>query len=111
LLDTPALKVPAADLAAHFDGAYGIFSGPAEHSAVLKFTPEMSRWIADEQWHPQQTGSFDDNGCWVLQVPFSRSRELVMDIMRYGPEVEVLSPPFLREAVAEAARRTGDQYD
>ncbi|MGD8384160.1 MAG: transcriptional regulator [Lysobacterales bacterium] len=111
LLDTAAIDVPAEDLAAHFDGAYGIFSGPAEYTAVLKFTAEMSRWIADEQWHPQQTGAFDEKGSWVLQVPFSRSRELVMDIMRYGPEVEVLSPPFLRDAVADAARRTSAQYD
>ncbi len=110
MLEEGAKTVSSADLAGHFDSAYGIFSGPAEHTAILKFTPEMSRWIAEEQWHPDQAGSIDDQGSWQLQVPFSSARELVMDIMRYGPEVEVLAPDFLRQAVAESARNTAEQY-
>ena len=98
-------------LAEHFDRSYGIFSGPAEHTAIVKFTAEMSRWIADEQWHPDQQGSYDDAGAWTLQLPFSSARELVMDILRYGPDVEVMAPEFLREAVAEAARQAAAMYD
>ena len=33
-----------------------------------------------------------------------------MDILRYGADVEVLAPDFLREAVAEAARQTAKLY-
>jgi proteasome accessory factor C len=110
LLEEDVLEIAANVLAAHFDQSYGIFSGPASHTAALKFSPEMSRWVADEQWHPDQTGSFDGEGAWNLEVPFSDPRELVMDILRYGPEVEVLSPDFLREAVADSARRTAKQY-
>lgn len=106
LLDKEAKDVAPEVLASHFDSAYGIFSGPAEHKAKLKFTPEMSRWIAEERWHPDQSGAYDSEGAWTLELPFSSARELVMDIMRYGPEVEVLSPASLREAVAEAAQNT-----
>ena len=106
LLDKKAKEVPAKELKGHFDSSYGIFSGPAKHRAVLKFTPEMSRWIADEQWHPDQKGSFDEDGAWTLELPFSSARELVMDIMRYGPEVEVISPESLRQAVSDAAGKT-----
>ncbi len=97
-------------LTGHYDSAYGIFSGPAENTAILKFTPEMSRWIAEEQWHPDQKGFYDDEGAWTLELPFSSARELVMDILRYGPEVEVKSPDFLRDAVAESARQTVTLY-
>ncbi len=110
LLDNDAKEVSTKVLATHFDSAYGIFSGPAEHIAKLRFTAEMSRWIAEEQWHPDQKGSYDQQGCWGMQVPFSSPRELVMDIMRYGPEVEVESPGFLRDAVAESARQTAKLY-
>jgi len=110
LLDEDAKEVPDEVLAAHFDSAYGIFSGPAEHTAKLKFTPEMSRWVAEEQWHPDQQGGFDQHGTWMLEIPFSSPRELVMDILRYGPEVEVISPGFLRDAVAESARQTVARY-
>jgi proteasome accessory factor C len=111
LLDQDAKELSDSELAEHFDRPYGIFSGPAEHTAKLKFTPEMSRWIADEQWHPDQQGSYDDEGAWTLQLPFSSARELVMDILRYGSDVEVVAPEFLREAVAESARQAAAIYD
>lgn len=110
LLDETAKEVSASVLAGHFDSAYGIFSGPAEHMAKLKFTAEMSRWIAEEQWHPDQKGAYDDKGAWTLELPFSSARELVMDILRYGPEVEVVAPEFLRDAVAKSARQAAAIY-
>ena len=76
----------------------------------MRFSPEMSRWVADEQWHPNQQGELDSSGAWTLKVPFSNPRELVMDILRFGPEVEVLGPDFLREAVAESAQKTAKIY-
>ena len=111
LLDEAAKELSEKNLGAHFDSAYGIFSGPAEFSAKLKFTPEMSRWVAEEQWHPDQKGSYDDEGAWTLELPFSTERELVMDVLRYGSEVEVVAPDFLRKAVAESARQTAILYD
>jgi predicted DNA-binding transcriptional regulator YafY len=110
LLDTAAKEVDPDELSAHFDQSYGIFSGPARHFAELRFSPEMSRWVAEEQWHPDQQGSMDAEGAWTLTVPFSDPRELVMDVLRYGAEVEVLAPDFLRESVAEAARETAEIY-
>ncbi|MEJ2384049.1 MAG: transcriptional regulator [Xanthomonadales bacterium] len=110
LLDEAAREVPAAELAAHFDRSYGIFSGPPEHVARLRFSPEMARWVSEENWHPDQQGAFEADGSWLLEVPFSGARELIMDIMRYGAEVEVLAPDFLRDAVADEARKTAIIY-
>jgi len=110
VLDEAARELSAAELSDHFDRSYGIFSGPAEHSADLRFTPEMARWVSEEVWHPDQQGHFEDDGSWRLQLPFSSARELIMDLLRYGAEVEVLAPEFLREAVQNEARRTAAIY-
>ncbi len=110
VLDKPAKDVKPQELSSHFDQSYGIFSGPARHTAELRFSPEMSRWVAEERWHPDQRGSLDESGAWHLEVPFSEARELVMDILRYGPEVQVLAPDFLRQAVADSARKTAALY-
>ena len=111
LLDDAAKEITDKVMAEHFDRSYGIFSGPAVNTAVLKFSPEMSRWIADEQWHPDQRGSFNEEGAWILELPFSSARELVMDILRYGSEVEVLAPDSLRETVAKSAKQAAAIYD
>lgn len=37
-------------------------------------------------------------------------RELVMDILRYGPDVEVAGPPALREAVVARLKAALGQY-
>lgn len=99
-LDEASIDLPDEELTRHFDQAFGIFSGPVEHEAVLRFGAESARWAADEVWHPEQKNNWLDDGRFELTVPFGRSRELVMEILRYGPDVEVISPPFLREAVA-----------
>ncbi len=98
MLDEPARDIPDDKLNAHFASAYGIFAGRPKQKAVLRFSSERSRWVADEIWHPQQKGRFED-GRYVLEVPYSDSRELVMDILKHGPEVEVLAPESLRVEV------------
>jgi predicted DNA-binding transcriptional regulator YafY len=63
--------------------------------------------VARETWHPNQEGDFELDGYYVLNVPYSDPRELVMDVLKYGPDVEVLGPQSLRDLVTdtlEAAR-------
>lgn len=99
-LEENSLDLPDEELSRHFDQAFGIFSGPAEHEAVLRFSAESARWAADEAWHPEQKSDWLEDGRFELTLPFGRSRELVMEILRYGADVEVVAPEFLREAVA-----------
>src|SRR3990167_5212321 len=105
-----ALDVPETKLDKHFATAYGIFAGSPKQMAVLRFTAERARWVADEQWHPRQTGRFLEDGRYELRVPYSDPRELVMDILRNGPDVEVMAPPELRAAVADRLRAASGQY-
>lgn len=98
--DEESIELSDEDIARHFDQAFGIFSGPAEHEAVLRFSPEAARWAADEVWHARQRSCWLPDGRFELEVPFGRSRELIMEILRYGADAEVVSPSFLRDAVA-----------
>ncbi len=110
VLEEAALDVPEAELDEHYSTAYGIFGGKADKVAVLRFTPERARWVADEQWHPQQEGTWLADGSYELRIPYRESRELVMDVMRQGEGVEVVSPNPLRQQVAERLRRAAEFY-
>lgn len=98
-LKTRALDIAEAKLQAHFAPGYGIFAGAAKHTAVLRFSPVRSRWVADETWHPQQQSRWLTTGQYELRFPYSDPRELVMDILRHIPEVEVVSPTSLRAEI------------
>jgi predicted DNA-binding transcriptional regulator YafY len=110
MLDEPAREVSEMELDQVLAAGYGIFSGRDVQLARLRFSPERARWVASEQWHPQQRSSFDREGRYVLEFPYSDHRELVMDIMRHGPEVEVLAPEDLRRKVRETLRTALEQY-
>lgn len=110
VLDDVALDIEDAELDAHYATAYGIFGGRADKEAVLVFSSERARWVADEVWHPRQQGRFLEDGRYELRLPYKESRELCMDIMRHGAHVEVVAPAALREEVREQLARALDLY-
>ena len=110
LVDRPAQEVDDATLDATFAPSYGIFSGGRVQWAQLHFTPERARWVAHEQWHPQQQGQLQADGSYRLRIPYADHRELIMDILKHGAHCEVLGPEILRQAVAEEVGKMGEKY-
>ncbi len=101
VLDAAAKDVDEAELDQFFGASYGIFSGAVIGHAVIRFSPERSRYACHEAWHPQQVGHFDEADRWVLRLPYANDTELVMDLLRQGEAAEVLEPESLRRAVRE----------
>ncbi len=93
----------------YLGAAFGIFAGEAKGWAVLRFSASAARWVADESWHPDQIGQWLGDA-YELQVPYSDLRELVMDVLKYGPDVEVIAPPELRREVAGRLREAAAHY-
>lgn len=110
VLEATAFDVPEAELEEHYASAYGIFGGRADKLAILRFTREGARWVADEKWHPQQQAEWLPDGRYELRIPYREARELAMDIMRQGKNVEVVAPGELRDLVREELRRAASQY-
>ena len=110
IVHSPALEISEAELDEHYASAYGIFGGKADQLAVLRFSAEQARWVADEKWHPQQESSWLPDGRYELRIPFHEPRELIMDILRQGRHVEVIAPASLREQVQEELSRALGQY-
>ena len=110
VLETAAEEIGEDALDRHFASGYGIFAGSATAEAVLQFSAERARWVSREVWHPEQTGAPQIDGSYLLKFPYSQEPELVMDILRYGPDVQVLAPASLRDAVAARLREAAQQY-
>lgn len=92
-----ARDVDEADLNAHLAASYGIFSGTPHGWATIRFSAKAARWVADEHWHSQQQGRFLSDGSYELKLPYSVPRELLMDVLQYGADAEIIEPKALRE--------------
>lgn len=109
LLDAAAREVDDRLLDQVMGGSYGIFSGQARHRARIRFSLKAAQWVAAEQWHAEQRGTMR-GGHYELEIPYNNPTELVMDILRHGPEAEVLDPPELRELVGERLKDAARKY-
>ena len=110
ILNHAAREISEAELTEHFASSYGIFAGKAVQTAILHFTAERARWVADEQWHPQQQGKFLPDGSYELHIPYANETELVMDILKHGAEVEVIAPESLRQTIMKNLRKMQGIY-
>ena len=110
LTNTKAQEVSEKECQEHFAQSYGIFSGKATQRAKLRFTPEHARWVSGEHWHGQQVGSFDKEGYYNLEFDFNQDPELIMDIMKHGSGVEVVSPSSLKNKVKAELEKALKNY-
>lgn len=113
IVDAPASDIAESRLDTTLGAGYGIFSGSEVRWATLNFTAQRARWVAAEHWHPEQEGVFLEDGSYQLRVPYSNDPELIMDILKYGPDCQVVAPVELREKVLgllkAAVGRYGDE--
>lgn len=109
--DKPAKEISEKQLKGHYNDAYGIFAGKADKLAVLRFSSHAAKWVADEHWHHDQVGTVLKTGEYELQIPYGNPTELIMDILKYGPDVEVLKPDALRQAVVNRIAEAASRYN
>ncbi len=111
VLEAEARDIDNAQLDAHLAGSYGIFSGAPKGVATIVFSARAARWVADEHWHSQQQGRWLADGRYELRVPYSAARELLMDVLHYGSDAEIVEPPALREQARSLLALALSNYD
>jgi predicted DNA-binding transcriptional regulator YafY len=97
-IETSSHRLSRAELDEFAFSGFGIFGGRSTSVAHLRFSKHAAKWVADEIWHADQQSHWQDDH-YYLKVPYADHRELVMEILRYGADVEVLAPEALRKEV------------
>jgi len=110
ILDRKAKNVAERELDATLGSGYGVFTGRRVSWATLRFSPLRARWVASERWHPRQEARTLPDGSFELKLPYTDDRELIMDILKYGADCEVIAPKALRERVAAELHKNLAQY-
>lgn len=110
LSDERARDVSLRSVEAALDGGYGVYGGGELRHAVLCFSPTAAQWVANEQWHPKQTVEKLPDGSLRMTLPYADDTELLMDLLRHGPDVQVEAPEALRTKLRERLQATLARY-
>jgi len=78
--------------------SFGIFKGPARKKARLRFSGMAAETVRYQIWHDEQRLQKKGDSL-ILELPISDERELTMQVLQFGSQVEVLAPESLRTRV------------
>jgi predicted DNA-binding transcriptional regulator YafY len=81
--------------------SFGLINSGKEIEVCLLFSPDVAEWISEQVWHQSQEIGRNGDGSITLRFPVSDFREVKREILKYGAQVEVVSPVELRQDVKE----------
>ncbi len=93
------------------DSAWGIMYGPETTEVVLRFEASATRRIKETRWHPSQELEDIEGGACILRLEVAHPEEMMYWIRGWGPKVEVLKPPWLRQRIRREALETVRRYE
>jgi proteasome accessory factor C len=102
--------IPRKTLDEHFAESFGIFSGKVTEIAEILFTGTAAYDVSQEKWHSKQVGTWRDDNSYLLKVPIGNSTEIVMDVLRWGNEAEIIAPEGLRKEIAGILLKINKKY-
>ncbi len=90
---------------------FGLFNFEGEQCRVkLKFSPEISDYILDREWYPNQKNEIAKDGSVIISFASEINLILLGWIRGFGSRVEVLEPPELRKEVVDDLKQNLKVY-
>lgn len=83
----------------------------APEKVHLRFSPLSGKYVATRPWHASQRVVRDDEVALETEMELCITRELVMQILSFGSDVEVKAPKKLRDQVTAEMGRALRTYD
>lgn len=80
---------------------FGLLSNETRMQVCLKFAAKIMPWVYEQIWHPEQEQTLNSDGSLSLTFPVADLREIKREVLKFGAQVEVLSPEALRKEVKD----------
>jgi predicted DNA-binding transcriptional regulator YafY len=92
-------------------GSFGIFKGEASarYWAEILLTGTAAEIVRHQRWHAQQSLEETPAGL-LLSLPVSDDRELLMKVLQFGSQAQVLAPESLRKKMVHEIGRMAERY-
>lgn len=98
------------DLDEHFGHAWSMIPEGRLWDVHLHFEPMVAGNVAEVLWHRSQQVQWNDDGSLEFSARVDGLGEITWWILGYGDQVRVVSPPELRQKVAQIASAVAAKY-
>jgi len=88
---------------------FGIFKGKIRFTATIALTGRAAEIVRRQHWHPDQQIEVTENGI-LLRLPVADDRELIMKVLQFGEDAQVLAPETLRTKIKEKIACMAQHY-
>jgi len=93
----------------YLTGVFGIFKGKACFTATIKLTGKAADTVREQHWHPDQQIEQTKTGI-LLRLPVADDRELIMKVLQFADEAEVIAPETLRKRIKKKIEEMAKRY-
>lgn len=93
----------------YLSGVFGIFKGKAIFTATIALSGHAAETVREQHWHPDQQVEETATGI-LLHLPVADDRELLMKVLQFGDEAEVITPVTLRQKIKGKISAMADRY-
>jgi predicted DNA-binding transcriptional regulator YafY len=95
----------------YLNANFGLLKGTESIEISLKFSPEIADWITEQVWHAGQSVSLYEDNSVRLTFPVADFKEIKREILKFGSQVEVLSPESLRQEIQNEIGKMNNIYN
>jgi len=90
--------------------SFGIFKGKTTFHASILLTGKAAEIVRHQHWHSAQQFTETDAGL-LLTLPAADEREIMMKVLQFGADAQVVQPRFLRDKLRDEISRMSGMYD
>lgn len=91
-------------------GSFGVFHGEGDVQVCIRFSPQVSQYVRESNWHASQKLEDQPGGGLLLHLQLSDTTEIKSWVLSFGAHAEVLSPPELRTELMKEVRLLAEAY-
>ena len=93
----------------YLTGVFGIFKGRTRFTATIALKGNAAEIVRDQHWHPDQRIEETADGI-LFHLPAADDREILMKILQFGDEAEVIAPKELRKKIQKKIAGMSELY-
>lgn len=88
------------DLQKYTNQSFGVYHGEVLNVELL-FDKELSQEASKYNFHPTQTGKFNNDGSYTLKFKASGSKEIMWHVFKWGEGCKIVKPASLNKQYKE----------